>query len=61
MPSPYVQVVPVLLGNLPLKEDMEENETVYNCVQHLLSSKNPVVRCHTHRLARHTPTICYVH
>ena len=39
----HYQVVPVLLNSLPLKEDMEENETVYKCILQLFTSKNPVV------------------
>ena len=38
-----VQVVPILLQGLPLKEDMEENETVYKCIVQLITAKNPVV------------------
>lgn len=37
------QVVPVLLQGLPLKEDMEENETVFKCIVKLITAKNPVV------------------
>lgn len=33
----------MLLQGLPLKEDMEENETVYKCIAQLLTAKNPVV------------------
>lgn len=28
---------------MPLKEDMEEVPTVYNCLLHLFSNNNPVV------------------
>ncbi len=37
------QVVPVLLQGLPLKEDVEENETVFKCIVKLITAKNPVV------------------
>jgi hypothetical protein len=40
---PLDQVVPVLLENLPLKEDMEEVETVYTCFLKLFSTDNPVM------------------
>ena len=33
----------MLLQGLPLKEDMEENETVYKCITQLFTAKNPVV------------------
>ena len=33
----------MLLQGLPLKEDMEENETVYKCIVQLITAKNPVV------------------
>ena len=39
----HIQVVPVLLQGLPLKEDMEENETVFKCIVQLITAKNPVV------------------
>ena len=38
-----IQVIPVLLQGLPLKEDMEENETVFKCIVQLITAKNPVV------------------
>ena len=37
------QVIPLLLQNLPLKEDMEEVETVYKCVISLLQTGETVV------------------
>lgn len=40
---PLEQVIPVLLQNLPLKEDMEENETVYNCLLGLIQAGNNVM------------------
>ena len=36
-------MIPVLLQGLPLKEDMEENETVFKCIVQLITAKNPVV------------------
>lgn len=37
------QVIPVLMQNIPLKEDMEETVTVYGCIIALLAAGNPVV------------------
>lgn len=39
---PLEQVFPALVAGLPLKEDMEENKTVYNCLA-MLYSRNPAV------------------
>lgn len=39
---PLEQVVPAIVGQLPLKEDMEENKTVFNCLT-LLYKHNPVL------------------
>ena len=38
------QVLPLMLQNLPLKEDMEELPTVYGCLLYLFGTNNPVVR-----------------
>ncbi|KAL5466682.1 hypothetical protein EMCRGX_G030826 [Ephydatia muelleri] len=38
-----MQVVPVLIQNLPLKEDMEENDTVYGCILQLLDNCHPAI------------------
>lgn len=38
-----IQVLPVLIQSLPLKEDMEENSTVYRCILQLFENKNPTV------------------
>ena len=38
-----VQVLPTLLQNMPLKEDMEEVSTVYSCLLRLFSTNSPVV------------------
>ena len=38
---PMAQVLPALLKALPLKNDMTENETVYNCLFGLLQHKQP--------------------
>lgn len=35
--------MPVLIQNLPLKEDMEENDTVYGCILQLLDNCHPAV------------------
>ncbi|XP_072306686.1 importin-4 [Eucyclogobius newberryi] len=39
---PLEQVFPALVARLPLKEDMEENKTVYNCLA-MLYCRNPAV------------------
>uniref|UniRef100_A0A8C7HC97 Importin 4 n=1 Tax=Oncorhynchus kisutch TaxID=8019 RepID=A0A8C7HC97_ONCKI len=39
---PLEQVFPALLARLPLKEDMEENKTVYSCLA-MLYSQNPAL------------------
>ncbi|XP_051969767.1 importin-4-like [Xyrauchen texanus] len=39
---PLEQVFPALVAHLPLKEDMEENKTIYNCLS-FLYSHNPVL------------------
>ncbi|XP_041823650.1 importin-4 isoform X1 [Melanotaenia boesemani] len=39
---PLEQVVPALVTRLPLKEDLEENKTVYNCLA-MLYKHNPVL------------------
>lgn len=39
---PLEQVVPALVGHLPLKEDMEENKTVFSCLS-LLYKHSPVL------------------
>lgn len=40
---PTAQLFPLVLKNLPLKEDFLENETVYNCITNLIETKNPVI------------------
>uniref|UniRef100_A0A673B807 Importin 4 n=1 Tax=Sphaeramia orbicularis TaxID=375764 RepID=A0A673B807_9TELE len=45
---PLEQVVPALVAHLPLKEDMEENKTVFKCLA--------MVYTHTPALVQHTPT-----
>ena len=32
---PLAEVLPVLVGLLPLKKDFEENEPIYNCIAQL--------------------------
>ncbi|XP_051538704.1 importin-4-like [Myxocyprinus asiaticus] len=39
---PLEQVFPALVAHLPLKEDMEENKTIYNCLS-FLYSQNPML------------------
>ena len=38
-----IQVLPVVMQLLPLKEDIEENVTVFTCVSKLYSEKIPEV------------------
>jgi importin-4 len=38
---PTEQVLPALLGALPLKQDFTENENVYSCLAGLLEGKHP--------------------
>ena len=46
----YCQVLPVVIENLPLKEDMEENATVYKCIVQLFGKKHPAVSYQTAQL-----------
>jgi importin-4 len=41
-----MQVLPVFLKSLPLKEDLEESMSVYGCICNLLLSSNPQVCLH---------------
>ena len=44
LPLPLLlQVVPLVLHNLPLKEDMEEYQSVYSCIIHLFTHHQPLV------------------
>ena len=36
-------MLPVVIQNLPLKEDLEENKTVYGCIVCLFEASNPIV------------------
>ncbi|OWF34795.1 Importin-4 [Mizuhopecten yessoensis] len=47
---PMSQVVPVVMQCLPLKEDFEENETVYKCLYELYSSCNEEILKQTPKL-----------
>lgn len=38
------QVVPALVARLPLKEDMEENKTVFNCLARLYTHSPALVQ-----------------
>ena len=40
---PMAQVLPAMLGVLPLKTDMTENETVYKCIGGLLEMNHPEI------------------
>lgn len=42
----YLQVVPVLVTHLPVKEDEEEISTIYDCLLQLLQAGEPNV-CYT--------------
>ncbi len=39
---PVAEVLPVLVGLLPLKKDYEENEPIYQCIGMLCKSPNPL-------------------
>ena len=49
---PLAQVLPVLLKALPLKNDMTENETVYNCLMGLLQMNQSDLLANKHELSR---------
>jgi hypothetical protein len=49
---PLDQVLPVMLKALPLKSDMTENETVYNCLLGLLQANNADLGANKIELAR---------
>ncbi|XP_076111369.1 importin-4-like isoform X2 [Mytilus galloprovincialis] len=43
---PLEQVIPVIVQCLPLKEDFEENETVYNCLLQLYSDDIEIIKAY---------------
>lgn len=43
---PMAQVLPVIMQCIPLKEDFEENENVYNCLLHLYSTDIQTIKAH---------------
>ncbi len=43
---PLQQILPVLLSTLPLREDFDENETVYGAICMLLAEGNSVAASH---------------
>uniref|UniRef100_A0A672T7K5 Importin 4 n=1 Tax=Sinocyclocheilus grahami TaxID=75366 RepID=A0A672T7K5_SINGR len=45
---PLEQVFPALVACLPLKEDMEENKTIYSCLTFLYSHNPVLVQAHFH-------------
>lgn len=47
---PLQQVLPVIVQCLPLKEDFEENENVFNCLLHLYSTDIQAVKVHIPRI-----------
>jgi len=49
---PLGQVLPVVLKAMPLKNDMTENETVYNCLLSLLQANNAEIRVNKVELTR---------
>jgi hypothetical protein len=49
---PLGQVLPVVLKAMPLKNDMTENETVYNCLLSLLQANNADIRVNKVELTR---------
>ena len=55
---------PVLLRTLPLKEDLEENATVFRCIAHLYQGQHPQVQDEHHSIYRwlvgsHTKGLCH--
>uniref|UniRef100_A0A673LNI7 Importin-4-like n=1 Tax=Sinocyclocheilus rhinocerous TaxID=307959 RepID=A0A673LNI7_9TELE len=44
----FSQVFPALVARLPLKEDMEENKTIYSCLTFLYSHNPALVQAHFH-------------
>uniref|UniRef100_A0A8C1ZPC8 Importin 4 n=1 Tax=Cyprinus carpio TaxID=7962 RepID=A0A8C1ZPC8_CYPCA len=51
---PLEQVFPALVACLPLKEDMEENKTIYSCLTFLYSHNPVLVQAHFHSQNHHT-------
>jgi len=49
---PMAQVLPVMLKAMPLKNDMTENETVYNCLFGLLQQNQADLLANKHELSR---------
>lgn len=49
----FSQVFPALVARLPLKEDMEENKTIYSCLTFLYSHNPVLVKAHFH--SQHAP------
>lgn len=47
---PLADVLPVIIGLLPLKEDYEENKPVYQCIAKLYEMQNPTIQELTPRL-----------
>lgn len=47
---PLEQVIPVIVQCLPLKEDFEENETVYNCLLQLYCDDIQLIKAHIPRI-----------
>lgn len=49
---PLDQVVPLVLQNLPLKEDVEEFQVVYNCITFLFANHQPLFLSQLHQVLR---------
>ncbi|TAQ90284.1 hypothetical protein B7494_g1370 [Chlorociboria aeruginascens] len=49
---PIDDIVPVLLGRLPLKEDYEENKPIFDCLTGLYQHQNPTLLSHTPQLVQ---------
>ena len=49
---PTAQVLPVMLKQLPLKNDMTENETVYECLFGMLQANQPDLLANREELRR---------
>lgn len=53
-----LQVLPVLISALPLKEDMEEAETVYGCLCNLILASHAEVYYHIVMTSFNMPRLC---
>ncbi|KAJ8668090.1 hypothetical protein QAD02_009753 [Eretmocerus hayati] len=49
---PLDQVFPVFISHLPLKEDLEENKTVFKCIHVLYGNGHPILRANLDKLLK---------